>query len=138
MAFSTLCMPLRRPSEDLVTESFIASLLGIFYFFSVFTEFWLHCYKIERTEALKWDTSFRKRRNSIKAVKKTPQKALFKKSSMFGTWYIPNDQLSIYTFMYHWVFSITECFLHYTYIQHWKTESPVNYIYCIKGYFRPK
>lgn len=76
-----------------------------FYFFSVFTEFWLHGYKIERTEALKWDTSFRKRRNSIKAVKKKPQKALFKKSSMFGTWYIPNDQLSIYTFMYHWVFS---------------------------------
>lgn len=77
MAFSTLCMPLRRPSEDLVTESFIASLLGIFYFFSVFTEFWLHGYKIERTEALKWDTSFRKGRNSIKAVKKKTPKSSF-------------------------------------------------------------
>lgn len=77
MAFSTLCMPLRRPSEGLVTESFIASLLGIFYFFSVFTEFWLHGYKIERTEALKWDTSFRKGRNSIKAVKKKTPKSSF-------------------------------------------------------------
>lgn len=55
------------------------------FIFSVFTEFRLHGYKIEHTEAWKWDTYFRKRRNSTKAVK-NPQKKAFQK--IFKIWYM--------------------------------------------------
>lgn len=39
MAFSTLCMPLRRPSEDLVTETFFTSLLDKHLFFQYLLNF---------------------------------------------------------------------------------------------------
>lgn len=77
------------------------------FIFSVFTEFRLHGYKIEHTEAWKWDTYFRKRRNSTKAVKKNPRKKLFKKSSIFCTRYTK------WSFVYLYIYNITRCFLHY-------------------------
>lgn len=55
------------------------------FIFSVFTEFRLHGYRIEHTEAWKWDTYFRKRRNSTKAVK-NPQEKAFQK--IFKIWYM--------------------------------------------------
>lgn len=39
MAFSTLCMPLRRPLEDLVTETFFTSLLDKHLFFQYLLNF---------------------------------------------------------------------------------------------------
>lgn len=68
------------------------------FIFSVFTEFRLHGYRIEHTEAWKWDTYFRKRRNSTKAVKKNPEKS-FSKNLQYLVQGIPNDHLCIYTFM---------------------------------------
>lgn len=69
------------------------------FIFSVFTEFRLHGYRIEHTEAWKWDTYFRKRRNSTKAVKKTPEKKLFKKSSIFGTRYTKWSFVYLYIYV---------------------------------------
>lgn len=107
------------------------------FIFSVFTEFRLHGYKIEHTEAWKWDTYFRKRRNSTKAVK-NPQKKAFQK--IFKIWYmdigIPNDHLCIYTFIISLgVFSITltalkerKCCKMYIYFKLYKALKGINSI----------
>lgn len=81
------------------------------FIFSVFTEFQLHGYKIEHTEAWKWDTYFRKRRNSTKAVK-NPQKKAFQK--IFKIWYMVYQMIICVSIHLCNIYNITRCFLHYT------------------------
>lgn len=105
------------------------------FIFSVFTEFRLHGYKIEHTEAWKWDTYFRKRRNSTKAVKNPPEES-FSKNLQNLVHGIPNDHLCIYTFIISLgVFSITltalkerKCSKMYIYFKLYKALKGINSI----------
>lgn len=96
--FSTLCMPLRRPSEDLVTEIFFTSLLDKHYFFSIY---WISTPWLQNWTywSLKMGYIFQKKKKWYKSCKNPPRKKLFKKSSIFGTRYTKWSFVYLYIYV---------------------------------------